>query len=65
MEIMFELYDDILTLEGFMEMLSIGRNKAYELLGSGEIKALKFGKIWRIPKASVESYIIDKCMKSV
>ena len=33
---MFENYDDVVHVEDLMEMLDIGRNKAYELLQSGK-----------------------------
>jgi excisionase family DNA binding protein len=59
--IMFESYEDVVTIDEFMEMLCIGRNKAYELLNKGEIKALRFGRKWRIPRISVENYIYKKC----
>ena len=58
---MFENFDDVVDIETFMEMLGIGRNKAYELLNSGEIKAFRVGKKWRIPRVSIEKYILSKC----
>lgn len=58
---MFESFEDIVTIDEFMDMLCIGRNKAYQLLNTGEIKALRFGRKWRIPRISVEKYIMEKC----
>lgn len=42
-------YDnDILTVEDMMEALYIGRNYAYKMLNSGEIKGFRVGMSWRI-----------------
>lgn len=54
---MFESYDDIIAIDDLMEMLNIGRNYAYELLRSGQIKSFKIGKVYKIPKKSIEQYI--------
>ncbi|MNC84400.1 Helix-turn-helix domain protein [compost metagenome] len=43
-----------------MEMLSIGRNKAYELLRNGEVKSMKLGKAYRIPKDCIRDYVLDQ-----
>ena len=61
MVILFESFDDVVDIETFMEMLGIGRNKAYEILNSNEIKAFRVGRKWRIPRESVEEYIYKKC----
>ncbi len=53
---MFEQYDDILTVEEACEALRIGNNAIYELLGKGELKAYRNGRVWRIPKASIVEY---------
>jgi excisionase family DNA binding protein len=58
---MFDNYDEILTLEQLMEVLCIGRNTAYTLLNSGQIKGFKLGNKWRIPKVNLGKYIINKC----
>jgi len=42
---------DFLSVEEFRSYLGLGRTKIYELLRSGEIQSLKFGRIIRIPKA--------------
>lgn len=48
---------DFMKLEEVMEYLDIGKNSMYKLLGSGELSAFKIGKVWKIPKASVEDYV--------
>lgn len=56
---MFEEYDDVLTIEDLCEMLKIGKNSAYKLLLSGEIKSFKNGRVWRISKQAVQEFIIN------
>lgn len=57
---MFEDYDDILTVEQLMEILSIGRNTAYKLLNDGSIRSVRVGNRHRIPKMAVINYIVKK-----
>jgi len=57
---MFDNYDEILTIEQLMELLCIGRNKAYELLNTGEIKGFKIGRVWKIPRQMLDEFIIDR-----
>ncbi|PFD31311.1 DNA-binding protein [Bacillus cereus] len=57
---MFDAYDDVVPIEDLMEMLDIGRNKAYELLKSGQIKSFKVGKSYRIPKICIQNYVLAK-----
>ena len=54
---MFENYDDILTVTDVMELLYVGKNTVYALLGSGELKGFRIGKTWRIPRAALVEYI--------
>ena len=54
---MFNDYHDILTVEELCELLCIGKNTAYILLGSGQIKAFKQNRIWKIPKIAVTEYV--------
>lgn len=50
-------YIDLITIDELCELLLIGRTTAYHLLRSGELKAFKIGKVWKISRASVEAYI--------
>lgn len=52
--------NDILTVEDLMELLNIGKNTAYSLLESGEVKAFRIGRMWKIPRKSVHDYINQK-----
>lgn len=57
--------NEIMRFEEVMEFLNIGKNTLYTLLNSGEITAFKIGKVWKIPKKSVEEYITKKVQKSL
>ena len=50
-------YVDLITIDELCSLLMIGRTTAYKLLRSGDLKAFKIGKVWKISKASVECYI--------
>ena len=51
---------DLITVDDLCELLSIGRNSAYALLNSRELKAFKIGRHWKIPKRAVSEYIKRK-----
>ena len=57
---MLESYDDLLRVEEACEILHIGRNSLYELLRNGELKGFRQGRIWKVPKQSVELYIKER-----
>ena len=45
------------TVEDLMKMLNIGRNSAYELVRSGEIRSVKIGRCYRIPLSALVEYL--------
>lgn len=57
---MLDNYEDILTVDDLTEMLIIGRNTAYHLINTGQIKSVKIGRIHRIPRQNVINYIIER-----
>ena len=56
----FNSNPDILSEKQLCEVLNIGKNTAYRLLQNGEIKSIKIGKVYKIPKKEVEKYIVRK-----
>ena len=52
--------NEIMKFEEVMEYLNIGKSTLYKLLRSGEITSFKIGKVWKIPRKSVEDYIKKK-----
>lgn len=57
---MFELYNDVMTIDELCEALLIGRNTAYRLLNTGEVPAFRVGRCWKVPKKFVIEYIERK-----
>ena len=47
----------LMSIDQVCEQLNIGKNTAYELLNSGQIKAFKIGRSWKIPKDAVDKFI--------
>lgn len=54
---MFDAYPDILTVEQLCEVLNIGKNTAYKLIKNEDIKSVRIGKVYKIPKKYVKKYI--------
>ena len=55
---MFANYPDVVDVSGLQSMLgNIGKQKAYELVRGGTIKAIKVGKLYRIPKINVIAFL--------
>lgn len=57
MQKMFSKYPDVISIKELTVMLNIGKNTAYELLKSGELKSIKIGKQYRILKQFVIEYV--------
>ena len=54
----FENYPDVVDIKQLCEMLGgIGPKTAYHLLQSGEIRYLRIGRGFRIPKKGVIEYV--------
>lgn len=55
---MFADYSDVVDVSGLRSMLgNIGKQTAYELVRKGTIKAIKVGKLYRIPKINVIAFL--------
>lgn len=55
---MFADYPDVIDVSGLRSMLgNIGKQTAYELVRKGTIKAIKVGKLYRIPKINVIAFL--------
>lgn len=49
--------NEILTVEEVCDILRIGKNAAYNLIKSGEIKCYRYSRVWKIPRISVDEYM--------
>ena len=54
----------ILSPEEAMDELQVGRNAIYKLLASGELKAFKVGRNWKIARKSIDEYIDNQIEKN-
>ena len=50
-------YNDVLTIPELAKILRVGRNTAYNLVNSGEIKSVRVRNQIRIPKSSILEYL--------
>ena len=46
-----------LRVEDLMPILGIGRNTAYELVRSGQIRSIRVGRKIRVPKDAVDAFL--------
>lgn len=56
---MFESYGEMVTINDICEILNICSNSAYQLLRTNQIKAFRIGRIWKIPRVSVEEFVLS------
>lgn len=56
---MFEQYEDIMTVPEVCEALRMGYNAVYDLLNEGKLKAYKNGRVWRITKQALIQYVSE------
>ena len=58
---MFSEYGDVVTVSELAKMLSIGRNTAYELLKGNQIRHVKVGRKYIVPKSAVIDFATGAC----
>ena len=49
----FADWPELLSVDEVAAVTNVGRNAIYDLIKRGEIKAVKFGRLLRVPKASL------------
>lgn len=57
----FESMPLVLEVMDIADTLGIGRNKAYALVNSGAIKALKIGAQYRVPREEFVAFVKKGC----
>lgn len=50
-------FPPIMTVRDVQNLLCIGKNKLYELLGSGTLKGFHIGRDWRVTREAVYEFI--------
>lgn len=53
----FEQMPMVLSVDDIADTLAIGKNKAYHLVNSGQIRALRLGNHYRIPREDFIAFI--------
>lgn len=53
---------DLLNITEFCELTNCGRTKVYEMIGKGEVRAVKVGSKTLIPRAEVQRWITKTAM---
>lgn len=63
--LMFGEYPDVVDVETMRTMLGgIGRRMAYRLLRDGTIESVRMGRVYKVPKISVISYLCKSKIES-
>lgn len=50
----------ILTPLDIMDILGIGKNSAYTLLNSGQLRGFRVGRSWRVSAEALEEFMLTK-----
>lgn len=58
---MFENYPDIVSVDHVSNMLNIGKSAVYSMLKNNELRHVKIGRKYIIPKSSVLFLVGDVC----
>ena len=61
---MFDDFPDILSVKDIMNALDIGRNKAYNLLQNNQIKFIRIGNTYKIPKTALIEYVLNNTVSA-
>lgn len=56
--IYFEELPMVLRVKDLMPILSISHNVAYELVRSGQIRSVRVGRCYRIPREALAAYLL-------
>lgn len=54
---MLENYNDVLSINDLYEILTLGKNKIYNLVNDGTIKSIRIGGRIIIPKTNLISFL--------
>lgn len=56
--IYFEQLPPVLRVKDLPQILSISHNTAYALIRSGEIRSIRIGRTYRIPREALAEYLL-------
>ena len=52
----------ILTPRDIMDILGIGKNAAYHLLNSGQLRGFRVGRSWRVKADALEEFMENRAL---
>ena len=55
--LMLNSYPDVMSIDEMCKALSIGKKTGYKLLQTGQIRCLKIGRAYRMPKINLLEYL--------
>lgn len=55
----FGNYPDVVSIDDLTSMLNIGKNTAYSLIKNGNIKTIRIGRKYIIPKQNVINFLLN------
>lgn len=61
--IVFNELPEIMTREDVAKALCIGRDKSYQIMQSGKMKVLRFGKVCRVRREDFIEYVKSRKQK--
>lgn len=50
----------VLTPAEAMDILGVGKNTMYRLLNSGQLRAVRLGRCWKITDIAIEDFVMGK-----
>lgn len=56
--ILLEHFPLVLHVKDLTQILSVSHNTAYNLVRSGEIRSIRIGRTYRIPREAVAEYLL-------
>ena len=54
------MQEKVLTLQEVARLLRVSRKTAEKLVRTGQIHAVRVGRVWRIPKEALEDFLAGK-----
>lgn len=54
------VFPAFLTVEQVAKRLYVGRSTAYNMVNSGEIPSIRFGRLIRVPVSALDQYLSNK-----
>lgn len=54
----------VLSVTEAAQLLGVGRNHLYDMVAAGEIPHVRFGRLIKIPRSALESWLVEQAASS-